>query len=212
MNFEFKLFYDYSKMIQDWLKKTLRLASYSNLGGIDLVYSTPARAFSKYAIKTENGQLARPLIAFSLNGIEYLRNENLLGYQTQRDYNSSQKKYILRKPLLIYRLLYSINIYTKNRSDADILIYQLLSNSSHNQRAVEIVNKTWAEFYTENPRNETNLEPGEVQDVIHRNGMDLIVMRAYLPQPVEPKSINNIIESISTDMEGEVITITGDSA
>ena len=39
-----------------------------------------------------------------------------------------------------------------------------------------------AEFWCGDPRDETNLEPGEVQDKVVRFGVDINILRAYIPR------------------------------
>ena len=43
------------------------------------------------------------------------------------------------------------------------------------------VDGQWAELQAMELVNETNLEPGETQDIIRRGGLNIIIDRAYLP-------------------------------
>ena len=202
---EYPLFYDYSFMLLNWIKNQLFLSEYASKGGIDVFYSTPARAFAKHVFKTGNGQLERPLITFHLNGMEYLRSENFLGYQREITFDMLKRRHLYRKPVLIYKLNYGITIYSKNFLDGEKILYQIIEASSHNERAVEVLNGKWVEFYTDNMRDESQLEPGEVQDITTRHGLDLIVLRAYLPRLNPVVEGGSIIQTISTDIEDSLM-------
>ena len=209
---QFNLFYDYSVLIRDWLKEIMYLTDYAGQGGVDVVYSTPARAFAKYAIETANGQLERPLVVFHLNGMEYIRNENFLGYVRDRTFDALKERFTYRHPILVYRLTYGLTIYTKFKEDADNLLFQIMTFAHPNKRAVKVVrDRHWAEWYASDPRDESNLEPGEYQDVANRYGIDLIVLRAYLPQPIDPESTEAIIKTISVDLNEETLVTKGDT-
>ena len=207
VKYEYSLFYDYSSMLMEWIKSQLYLSEYASAekGGVDVFYSTPARAFAKYVFDTGNGQLKRPLVTFHLNGMEYLRNENILGFQREVSFDLEKQKFIYKKPPLIYRLNYGITVYGKNFLDGEKILFHLMEASSHNERAVEVLNKRWVEFYTDNIRDESNLEPGEIQNITTRHGLDLIVLRAYLPRLNAVREGGNITQTIIIDIEDKLM-------
>jgi hypothetical protein len=64
-------------------------------------------------------------------------------------------------------------------------MFQILTNSYKNKKGVKIVNGQWMEIMAGNPREETTLEPTDVQDRVVRQGIDFTIPRAYLPQDYE---------------------------
>jgi hypothetical protein len=181
-NYEFFLFRQYSIAVKEWLGQVCNLSRYPKEENVLVIYSTPAVAFAKYIYPIVNGKQMRPTISFHLSANTYTQNENLLGWVT--DYIPIAGTSTLEevKPLLIYGLTYSLTIRTTLMQDADILIYQLLSNASKNKKAALRIDGQWAEIMAGDPRDETNLEPGEFQDKVIRYGIDLIIPRAYLPR------------------------------
>ena len=196
---QYPLFYDYSKMLVMWLKKTLGIKAYGS-DEIDVVYMTPARAFAKYIYKTVNGRPVRPLITLHLNTMEY-SNENLGGFVPSISFDYNKGIHVRKYPLLIYRLSYGLTVYTKNSEDADNLLFQLLGNAPKNYKAVEIVNGHWAEFWCGDIRDETNLEPGDFQDKLIRYGLDMSILRAYIPRSKLSSFSAKPIKSINVETE-----------
>jgi hypothetical protein len=176
------LFRQYSQSAKQFFLDTCFLSRYPKELNTLVVYATPARAFSKYIYPVLNGDQFRPTISFSLSSAEYIQNENLLGFVDQQSFNSLTNKTKVVKPLLIYKLTYTVTIRTILMSDVDILTYQLLTSASKNRKYATKIDGQWAEFMITDPREETNLEPGDAQDRIIRRGYDLIVPRAYLPR------------------------------
>jgi len=86
-------------------------------------------------------------------------------------------------------------------SEMDILVYQILSETSKNKKATFGVDGQWAELVSQGVRDESNLEPGETKDVVKRFGIDLTIMRAYLP--LAYNEINRI-ESVELSYEYDV--------
>jgi len=185
IKYEYYLFRNYSKAVKEWLQQTCFLSRYPKDENVLVIYSTPARAFAKYIYPILNGQQIKPTISFTLSGIEYAQGENNLGFVKQYNYDSSNNKYQVVKPLLTYRLTYSVVLRTLLISDMDILLYQILTNATLNAKGVKNVQNQWVEIKASDPRNEINLEPGDAQGKIIRFGIDLIVPRAYLPRDYE---------------------------
>jgi hypothetical protein len=176
------LFVEYSRAIKEMLYNICHLSRYPEDQNILVIYATPARAFVKHIYPVINGDQVRPTISFNLSQAQYGQNENLLGFVDETFFNSATNITKVVKPLLVYNLIYNITIRTILMSDMDILTYQLLTNTSKNRKYAVKVDGQWAEFMVEDPREETNLEPGDAQDRIIRRGFNLIVPRAYLPR------------------------------
>jgi hypothetical protein len=177
---EFYLFRQYSLAIKNWLTETCYLSRYPRETNIQVVYSAPERAFAKYMYPVVNGQNVFPTITFVLTDSPYADGENLLGFVKETNRTGSNPRVL--KPLLIYKLNYQVSIQTTLQSDADILQYQILSNATKNRKAAFLVDGQWCEAMAGNPRNETQLQPGDAQDRVIRYGLDLSIPRAYLPR------------------------------
>ena len=173
---------NYSKAVKEWLEKTVSLSRYPNNQNVQVAYMTPERAFAKYLFPVVNGQNVAPIITFMLTDSTYGETENSLGFVSDiiRYTNSNIVRYV--KPLLVYKLNYQLSINTIMQSDCDVMIYQIMSNASKNRKGAVAVDGQWAEIMAGNPRNEIALEPGDAQDKLVRYGMDLTILRAYLPR------------------------------
>jgi len=196
---EYFLFRLYSIAVKNWLIDNVYLSSYPSDNNVTVAYTTPDRAWAKYIYPTLNGATTSPNINFHLTGYEYSQGENILGFV--RDHvtvpNNDNKVRQLKAPL-IYRLTYSATIYTRTQSEMDVILYQLLSQAHKNAKATFEVDGQWCELMAGDPRDETNLEPGDAQDIIQRFGIDLTIPRAYLP--LDYVDIDRIRE---TDLEYE---------
>lgn len=175
------LFRNYSVAVKKWLQESLYLTSYPDDNNVTVVYTTPDRAWAKYIYPTLNGATTSPNANFHLTGMEYVDGQNMLGFV--REYSKYPDKNKLKsiKPPLVYQLTYSVTLYTRVQSEMDVLLYQLVSQAHKNAKAWFMVDGQWCELVAGNPTDETNLEPGEAQDVIQRSGIDLTIPRAYLP-------------------------------
>lgn len=186
---EFFLFRSYSKAVKTYFQENCYLNRYPKDENVLVLYSTPARAYSRFLYPIENGEQARPVISFHLSGYQYGANENILGFVKEARYNSGNLTTKIVPPLLIYNLTYTAVFRTVLQSDMDVLLYQTLISSSKNKKYSAAVDGQWMELTSTEPRDEINLEPGDAQDRIIRFGMDLIVPRAYLPQIHEESGI-----------------------
>jgi len=182
---EFYLFRNYSIAVKSYLQNKCFLSRYPNDENVLIMYSTPARAFSKYIYPIVNGQQIQPIISFHLSENQYGETENLLGFVQKSNYNSTTQITTTVPPLLIYKLTYTLTLRTISVSDMDVLLYQILTTTSKNKKHCAIVDGQWMELGFSGVREETNLEPGEVQDRVIRYGIDLTVPRAYLPREYE---------------------------
>jgi len=179
---EYFLFRNYSKAVKAYLQNKTYLTRYPQDENVLIVYGTPARAFAKYVYPIVNGAQIQPIISFHLSGKQYAETENLLGFQNESSYNMNTQITRTVSPLLIYKLNYTLTLRTLTMSDMDILLYQILTTTSKNKKHWAIVDGQWMELGFSEVREETNLEPGEVQDRVIRYGIDLTVPRAYLPR------------------------------
>ncbi len=178
---EYFLFRLYSIAVKNWLIDNVYLTSYSQDDNVTIAYTTPDRAWAKYIYPTLNGATTSPNINFHLTGMEYAQNENILGFVRDRVVVAGTNRIRQLKAPLIYKLTYSAAIYTRTQSEMDVILYQLVSKAHKNAKAVLWVDGQWAELQAGEPKDETNLEPGEAQDIIQRFGVDFTIPRAYLP-------------------------------
>ena len=203
---EFQLFRNYSKAVKDYLQNSCYLTRYPQDRNVLVMHSTPERAFSKYLYPIINSDQIQPIISFHLSGIQYAQNENLLGFVNKYNYLPNTRKVEVLPPLLIYKLTYSVTLRTITISDMDVLLYQILTTSSINRKYHTAVDGQWMELSSTEPRNEINLEPGDVQDRIIRYGTDLVVPRAYLPREyVEERSIQDWLFEYQTEDVGDTL-------
>jgi hypothetical protein len=182
---EFFLFRKYTKAVKEYLQDKCYLSRYSKTENVLVMYETPARAYAKFLYPIQNGQQARPVVSFHLSNYQYTQNENHLGFVNDYTYHSSSGNIRSAPPLLIYNLTYTLVLRTLLMSDMDILIYQIISTANKNKKHCNIIDGQWMELTSTDPRDETNLEPGDAEDRIIRFGMDMVVPRAYLPREVE---------------------------
>jgi hypothetical protein len=173
------LFRKYSKAVKEWLQNTVYLSNYSKENNVSVHYMTPDRAWAEFVHPVINGGTLSPNINFYLESMEYKEGENLLGFVKEHRTIDGENR-ALNAPL-IYRLTYSCTIFTRSQAEQDIIFYQLVSNAHQNKKAAVIVDGQWAEIEAREPSNETNLEPGETQEIVRRGGISLIIDRAYLP-------------------------------
>jgi hypothetical protein len=179
---EYFLFRNYSLAVKAYIQNKCYLTRYPRDENVLVVYGTPARAFAKYVYPIVNGSQVQPIISFHLSSKQYAENENLLGFQNEHIYNTGTQITKSVPPLLVYKLNYTLTLRTLTMSDMDILLYQILTTTSKNKKHWAIVEDQWMELGFNDVREETNLEPGEVQDRVIRYGIDLSVPRAYLPR------------------------------
>lgn len=196
---EYFLFREYSIAVKTWLNENTHLSAYPEDENVTIVYTTPEKAWAQYIYPVINGATISPNINFRLTGYEYKDGENLLGFV--REYKlieESTKSKSLKAPI-IYGLTYHVTIYTRLQSHMDILLYQILSKAHKNAKAVFEVDGQWCEMVAQNVADESSLEPGETKDVANRFGLDLVIMRAYLP--LDYTEINR---ATSTEFEFDV--------
>ena len=178
---EYTLFIEYGRKVKKFLKDSLYLSKYGDgADNVNVEYASPPRAFAKFLVPVINGSNLNPTVAFYLSNIEFLENENLLGFVSEKvRVSDTAFKYI--PPPLIYKLTYKVTIMVATETDGDILQYELLSKAKKRRPHAFTVDGQWATCYAENASNDTNIEPGEIQDKVSRRSLDLVIPRAYLP-------------------------------
>lgn len=178
---EYFMFRNYSIAVKKWLQQNTYLSTYPEDDNITVAYMTPERAFAKYIYPTINGATTSPNINFYLSSNEYAEGENSLGFVREYRLFDENRKAKVVKPPLVYRLTYSCTIYTRNMPEMDVILYQILTKAHKNAKATFEVDGQWAEIMAGDPTNETELEPGERQNIVNRWSLDLTIPRAYVP-------------------------------
>lgn len=200
---EFFLFRNYTLAVRNWLRDNTYLSTYPHNDNVTVAFMTPERAFAKFIYPTINSATTSPNINFYLSGNEYTDGENHLGFVREyKNFNDNKMTKVLKAPL-IYNLTYSCTIFTRNLPEMDVLLYQILSKAHKNAKASFKVDGQWAELVAGNPSNETNLEPAEVQDIIHRWAIELTIPRAYVPLDFEERRTIGNFEFIE-DFEAKI--------
>lgn len=189
---EYFLFRDYSIAVKEYLKKNLYLSNYPDDENISVFYSPLKRAWSKFLQPVVNGGTLSPNANFILSNYTYSSND-MLGTFKEPNVVGNNIAERVEAPL-IYELEYKITMYTRRQSEMDVLLYQLLTSAPKRRPYATIVNGQWCLMNTESPTNETNLEPGELQDRITRASVALRIPRAYLPLKYEEETIPNSFE------------------
>ena len=197
---EFNLFKNYSLGLQKWLNDNIYLSNLPGNNNINIQYDSIERAWVNIVMQIANGQNTSGNVNFVLTEMQYLENENILAFTHETMLESDGSVHIVRPPL-VYQLTYRVTLFTRLQSEMDFLIYQILSKAHKHAKAVMFVDGQWAEMVATNPTDETNLEPGEVQDRIVRWGLNFIIKRAYLPllytEVAKITSVNTTIDASS---------------
>jgi len=187
------LFKDYTSGIKKFLEKTCYLNKLAHDQNVVVFVIQPEKAFVKFLIPIINGTNLNPTITFSYSPtIEYLDGQNILGFVKQRKVKDSFVRYT--KPELIYSLIYTVNIFTKTKTQADVLLYQILNEASRNAKSAFKIDGQWVEIEAINPRDETNILPAEASDVSFQHSVDLKIPRAYLPREYKDYDIADGLE------------------
>jgi len=179
-------FLPYSIEIKKFLSAKLYLSSYPVDNNVQVYYTTPSRAFAKFIQPVINGGNLDPTITFTLQTLQTAPGQTPGGYfkKYKKHEGSDDVWETLRHPLP-YELVYRVTVWTTRQSDMDILLYQAMAAAPFNRKYATKVEGQWAEFEVKNPSRESNMDPGEGQDVSVRYGFDIIVPRAYLPLDYE---------------------------
>ena len=200
---EYFMFRKYSVAVKKWLQENVYLSTYPENDNVTVAYMTPERAFAKYMYPVVNGATTSPNVNFYLSGQEFTENNHLGFVREYKLFDDNKQARIMKAPL-IYRLTYSCTIYTRNMPEMDVILYQILARSSKNAKAAVEVDGQWAEIESGNPTNETELEPGERQNIVNRWSLDLTIPRAYVPlEYTESGTMYNGFD-FETDVDGEL--------
>lgn len=196
---EYPLFKDYTIAVKQFLETVCYLSRLPDNANVAVFPLQPEKAFTKFIIPVINGSNLNPTITFSISPqIQYLDNENNLGFVKQRVIKDSTVKYI--KPELLFELIYNVQIFTKTKVQADILIYQILNAANKNRKYSMKTQGQFVEIEATQPRDETDLMPGEAQDILFKHALDLRIPRAYLPRDYEEYDIGGgVAVDISAD-------------
>lgn len=198
---EHYLFRNYSIAVKQFLIDTCYLSRYPDDQNVGVYYTTPPRAFANFISPAINGQQLNPLVTFDLSSQERADNQsaNLFvdGYVRNQDGSFNKHKHPLT-----YMLTYRVTIWTTKQSDMDILLYQIASSSPKERKYYTKVDTQWMELWSDGLTKETQLEPGDAQDIIHRYGLNLFIPRAYLP--LEYVLHRNGIDSVEFTYEYDV--------
>lgn len=175
-------FLPYSIEVKNFLKETLYLSAYPDDKNVSVYYTTPARAFSKFIVPVINGSNLNPTVTFNLVSHQAAPGQMPGGYFEKYEKSKINEDVweTLRHPLP-YELNYRVTCWLTRQSDADILMYQAMTAAPFNRKYAKIVEGQWMDIEVLNVQSESNLEPGEAQDVSIRYGFDIKISRAYLP-------------------------------
>ena len=180
---EHPLFVYYGREVKKYIKDNTFISRYGDRpeDAINVSYASPPRAFVKYLVPVINGSNLNPTITFYLSNIEYVQNENLNGFATQRTISIDDNTVRYVPAPIICKLTYKIMIMVANELDADGIQFQLMAYAPFKRPYAFFVDGQWATAYATNPSNETNKEPGDIQDKVSRRSLDFVIPRAYLP-------------------------------
>jgi hypothetical protein len=200
---EYNLFVYIGRAVKNYIIKNTHLSRFGDRpeDGINVSYASPPRAFAKFLVPVINGQNLNPTITFYLSNIEYAQGENLLGFATEKSINLSTKTTTYTPAPIICRLTYKIMVMVANELDADILQYQLMAYAPFKRPYAFAIDGQWATGYIKETSNDTNIEPGDIQDKVSRRSLDFIVPRAYLP--LDYGTYTGLINEINLDYEFE---------
>ena len=176
------LFKEYSIATKKFLSDNLWLSRYPKEQNVAVFYSTPERAFSKLIAPVINGNNLYPTVTVNLQALELAPNQMPTGYYEKYIPSTKGNDVFdkIRHPL-VYMLTYRTTIWTAKQSDLDVLLYQASAAAPPNHKYSTMVDGQWAEIEVRPPQYESELEPGDVREVLFRAGFDIIIPRAYLP-------------------------------
>lgn len=202
---EYALFVQYGRAVKNFIINNTHLSRYGDRpeDGINVSYASPPRAFAKYLVPVLNGANLNPTITFYLSNIEYAENENLIGFANERKVNTTTETVTYTPAPIISRLTYKIMIMVVNELDGDGLQYQLMAHAPFKRPYAFAVDGQWATGYIKNTSNDTNIEPGDIQDKVSRRSADFIIPRAYLP--LDYVSYTGLAKEINLDYEWQDI-------
>lgn len=179
-------FLPYSIKVKEFLQKKLYLSAYPVDKNVQVFYTTPSRAFAKFIVPVINGGNLNPTVTFVLGSHQPSQGQTPGGFF--KTYEKSKTNELVWKAIkhpLPYELTYKVTTWATRQSDADILMYQAMVAAPFNRKYAVKIDGQWAEFEVRNVTSESNLDPGESQDVAIRYGFEVHIPRAYLPLDYE---------------------------
>jgi hypothetical protein len=184
--YEHFLFRQYSIAVKKFLQNTFYLKQYPKDENVSVYYSPLSRIWAKILHPVINGGTLSPNVNFVLESYDYTDSDMLGTVRSVRKKNDDVVEMV--KAPLIYSLNYKITLFTRKQSEMDVLIYQILTKASKRTPYAVMVDGQWCLIKVESCVDETNLEPGEVQDKVCRTGISLNIPRAYLPMDYTEES------------------------
>lgn len=207
----YPLFKEYTEEIRKFLRETCYFEGIVEDKNVSVFHTTPPRAFVNIIAPLINRKQFRPIMTFNLASAEMLRAELGLGFVKKYEINK-EKNYIRqsRHPIP-FKLSYQVAFWAETKTQADILTTQLYLAGNPNRKWVSKARGHYIEVHVENIENQTNLEPGPVQDVSFRYGGTLVVSKALLPYDFIEQGgfIERAILDFGVDGENEQETIEG---
>jgi len=199
-NLEYFWFLKYTVAVKKFLKNSLHLKRLPEDKNVQVFYTTPSRAFAKFIVPVINGSNLNPTITFQLLTPNPAQNQTTGGYFMKYQQSKDNPKMFEKiQNLLTYTLTYRVTMWAAKRQDMDILLYQAATSAPFNNKYSVQVDGQWAEMQVLNMVNETNLDPGESQDLAVRYSFEIKIPRAYLP--LEYEEYYGIIESTDVIMD-----------
>lgn len=169
---------------------------------VNVIYSSPSSAFTKYVVPMVNGKTQYPVVSFSLASEETLDEvgnvfKTYKLYQKEKD--GSYTSYSFSQPL-IKRLNYKCNIFATKMTDCDYLMTMLECSCNKFKPYSCVVNGRPAQFYLDNvePSNQVEYEGKK----FIKCSFDVYVARAMI-LPVEIERDEAVIKKITTYLSGE---------
>ena len=122
------LFKKYSVEVKKWLSSIFHIPRLDATGAkVKVIYATPERAIAKYVVQLRNGTIDIPIISFYLAGISFQPEKNTIGENLETIIDKDNNTAFRLRPMQVYQLNYTINIWTKLQIDMDLILYQLVS-------------------------------------------------------------------------------------
>lgn len=199
-------FMNYSLSVRNFLRKALYLSAYPADKNVEVYYATPPRAFTRFVIPVINGATLHPTITFRLATTERAANQTPNGFAKQSIIIGDNRYREVRHPL-VYELNYRATCWVTRQADMDILMYQATVAAPFNRKYAVKVDGQWAELEVANITDETNLDPGEAQDVSRRFAFDIKIPRAYLP--LDYVDHTGIIKRVDISLEDKNFILDG---
>jgi len=177
----YPLFKEYTEEIRNFLRETCYFEGVPEEKNISVFHTTPPRAFVNVIAPLINRKQFRPIVSFNLASSEILRNELGLGFVKKYEINKDEGYIRQNRHPIPFKLNYQVVFWTETKTQADIIATQLYLAGNQNRKWVAKVRGHFIEVEVSSIENQTNLEPGPVQDVAFRYGGTISISKAILP-------------------------------